>query len=489
MEHRPVNSVMIKKRRANKPMIVLSIINFIFTILFILFVINLHMIPTKFILVLTLFLCVFDFVVLLLLKNKMKIFKILGYLISFILIFISLVGMYYVSKTNSFLNKAFNNASNSYTNTYYIVTLSDEDTYKSISDLQNQKIGYYENIPNVQDALNELNGTLEYEQEKIDDLYSVFYLLNKKKVSAILMEQSLYNFVMDIGDTFVQEDYTILYSFDLTFEEEIEEIESNGDTFNIYIGGTDFTELYTDFNMIVTVNTKTHKILLTSTPRDYYVTLYGKGGSKDLLGYAGVWGINTSRKTLESLYDINIDYYMKINTKSLVGLVDTLDGVTFCSDISYYTTHATVMGTYDDTKGKKLYVSKGCKEYSGIEILTIARERKAYTDGDRQRQKNCQQIMINIFNKMMRPENLANYSGILNAVSDLYTTNIPRSLVTQLANETLDGAKWTFEQQSVTGSDSSGYVHLSNVKDYVMIPNKDSVATATANIKKVQSGK
>ena len=248
--------------------------------------------------------------------------------------------------------------------------------------------------------------------------------------------------------------------------------------------------MYNDFNMIVTINKKTHKILLTSTPRDFYVPVYGKGGNKDLLGYAGVWGINTSRKTLEDLYGINIDYYVKINTKSLVGLVDTLGGIQFCSDKSFTTDHAMVMGTYNDKLGKKLYVSKGCKEYSGIQILTIARERRAYPDGDRQRQKNCQQIMISIFNELLRIENLTNYSNILNAVSGLYTTNIPRSLVTEFANDTLDkGIKWTFEQQSVTGSNSRGYVHFSNVQDYVMIPDMNSVSVATEKIKDVESGK
>ena len=82
-----------------------------------------------------------------------------------------------------------------------------------------------------------------------------------------------------------------------------------------------------------------------------------------------------------------------------------------------------------------------------------------------------------------------NYTNILNAVSDLYTTNIPKELVTELAKKTLDGAKWTIEQQSVTGRDSRGYVHLSNVLDYVMVPNTDSVNQASLKIKMVEAGK
>ena len=187
---------------------------------------------------------------------------------------------------------------------------------------------------------------------------------------------------------------------------------------------------------------------------------------------------------------MNIDYYMKINTDSIVGLVDTLGGVQFCNNGSAFTTtHALVQGTYDDTKGKKLTVPSGCRTYNGIQILTIVRERLAFPDGDRQRQKNCQQVMINIFKKMASAGTITNYYNVLNAVSNLYTTNLSRDMITSIANETIDGASWTFEQQSVTGYDSSGYVHMGTVKDYVMRPDEDSVAASTANIKKVQSGK
>lgn len=489
MEHRATAGNNVKKKRLNKPMIVTSIINLIMNIIFIIFITSLHVVPTKFIVIGTIILLLLNMVILFLLKNKKVMFKVIGYVITFIMLIIEIIGIYYIDKTNKFLNNSFNNSDNTYINTYYVVTLANDDVEK-IEDLEKEKIGYYGNMPNVVDALNELDKKIDFNEFEINDLYSLFTNLKKGKPSAVLIEKTLYNFVFESTEALTIDDYKVLYSFDIVFKEEIDEIDSDSDTFNIYIGGADFTEMYNDFNMIVTINKKTHKILLTSTPRDFYVPVYGKGGNRDLLGYAGVWGINTSRKTLEDLYGINIDYYVKINTKSLVGLVDTLGGVQFCSDKSFTTDHAMVMGTYNDKLGKKLYVSKGCKEYSGIQILTIARERRAYPDGDRQRQKNCQQIMISIFNELMRIENLTNYSNILNAVSGLYTTNIPRSLVTNFANDTLDkGIKWTFEQQSVTGSNSRGYVHFSNIQDYVMIPDMNSVSMATEKIKDVESGK
>lgn len=476
-----------KKRKKNKKMIIFTIINLFFTILLSYFIFTLNILPLKYSILLVGLLLIIDIGAVFLIKQKKKGIRIIGYIISIILALISIVGSYYLSTTNSFLNKAFDNAVKTYTNTYYVVALKNS-TLEKTEDLKDQKIGYYESIPNIEEALTEFNKKTTTENKKYESIIELFKDLKTKKISATIIEENIYEALLEDGTTLNKNDYKIIDKFDLEVEEEQEEIVDDGNSFSVYIGGVDFTEKNTDFNMVVTINKKTHKILLTSLPRDYYVTISGKG-MKELLGYVGYFGINASRKTVEDIFGINIDYYVKINTESIVGLVDTLRGVQFCSDSSYTTTHALVMGSYDDTKGKKLTVSKGCRTYSGIEILTIARERKAFADGDRQRQRNCQDIMISIFKKMANADNITNYSNILNAVSNLYTTNISKDLITELARNTIDGASWTFEQQSVTGRDSSAYVHLGTVKDYVMIPSTDSIATAQSNMKKIISGK
>ncbi|HEO6515217.1 TPA: LCP family protein, partial [Streptococcus agalactiae] len=104
--------------------------------------------------------------------------------------------------------------------------------------------------------------------------------------------------------------------------------------FNIYISGIDtFGSISTvsrsDVNIIMTVNTNTHKVLLTTTPRDAYVKIPDGGGNQyDKLTHAGLYGVETSMKTLENLYDINLDYYARINFSSFLKLIDLLGGVT-----------------------------------------------------------------------------------------------------------------------------------------------------------------
>ena len=480
------NSENNKKRKLNIPVILFTVLNVLFTLILIISICKLNLIPIKYVLLIIFLLLIINVGSLLLMSRKKAWMKYIGYGLSILIIVISSIGIYYISKTNRFFNQAFNNATNTYTNTYYIVTLNN-DKYQELSDVR--ILGYYVNIPSISEALQKFDETYKVGKEEYDEFTELLRDLNAKKFDATIIEASLYDVLTKESTVMPEKDYKIIYQFDLEIEEEVEEIVDDGNNFSIYIGGTDFTEKNNDFNMVVTINVRTHKILLTSIPRDYYVMVNGMG-MKDILGYVGYSGIQTSRKTVEDIFQTNIDYFVKINTSSLVGLVDTLGGIEYCSDVSYTTTHAMVMGTYDDTKGQKLYVQQGCINYNGIQILTISRERKAFAGGDRQRQINCQNIMISIFKKMLRPENLTNYTNILNAVSNLYTTNIPRELVTELAKDTIDnGANWSIEQQSVTGTGNSAYVHLGTVKDYVMIPDQESIDAAIANINKIKAGK
>ena len=128
-----------------------------------------------------------------------------------------------------------------------------------------------------------------------------------------------------------------------------------------------FTNTNMDFNMIVSINTKTHEVLFTSMPRDYYIEVDGYNGKKDTLSYMGALGITTNMKSIEKLFNIKIDYYLSIKTTSLVRLVDEVGGINYCSDDAYTTTHAMILDSYDDTKGKKLFVKALLEE--GVDTI------------------------------------------------------------------------------------------------------------------------
>ncbi len=474
--------------------LIVGIILIILNIFLCLFTYNLNVIPIKYYFLIFGGLLLLEIFSITFISRKNKAFIIIGYIFTFLLIVLNGCGIYYVSVTDHFLDKAFDNAKREYTNTFYVLSLKDSNN--TLDNINEKSLGYYKDTPNIEQALKELTTKYQVNSVSYDDIESMFQKL-ETDISYVLIEKNLYTYIIDSENELNKDHYTIVYEYTLTFEE-ISEDDLNPDTsnpeqnkdlaetnnINIYIGGTDFSNQLYDFNMIVSINQDTHKVLLTSIPRDYHIPVYGKGGRSDNMGYHGAWGITTSMKSLEQLLNLKIDYYVKVRTNSLVGVVDTLGGIQFCSDKSFYTTHATVLGSWDDSKGNKLYVEKGCRNYNGIEILTISRERLAYSGGDRQRQKNCQSILISIFNKATSPSIIKNYQSLLNSISDLYTTNIPRDVITGYIRDILDNnTKWTFNTQSLDGYDSSGTVHLTNYVDYIMIPSQDSVNRASYNIK------
>ena len=461
-------------KKFNIPLIVLTIIDLLLLLLLVFNIIRLDVLPTRYVIKCVIVVLLVHVIIYLLGLLKNKIFKIISYILIVITMLIYIIGIFYTGKTINFLRKTFNQANNSYVNSYLLLSVNN---YSEVHDFNNKEITYYSKIPHIDKALEKLYSKIEFNKNSVDTINGLFSKDN------ILIEKNIYE---TLKDTITEIDfgkYKIIYEFDIEIDEEINNSQIK-DVVTIYIGGFDFTDACNDFNMLVTINKKTHKILLTSIPRDYYMH-FDDLEMDEKLDYVLKWGVNVPMDGLSKLFDVDIDYYMTIDTKSIVGLVDALPGgtSTFCADYAFTTTHALVLDTYNDTKGKKLYVQKGCHEYTGIEILTIARERLAFQGGDRQRQKNCQQILINILNKLKSFDSVKNYTELLDKLDDLYTTNIPDKLITTVAKDFIDGNKYEIEQQSADGYSSAGWMHLNTYYGGVMRPYKDSVAKVTNKIK------
>ncbi|MBR1376812.1 MAG: LCP family protein [Bacilli bacterium] len=461
------------KRRVRIVPIILLIITLVLLIVLNKNVNRIDIIPFKYAIIIYIFMYFMYFIFGLLILLKNKVCRVIGYIFLTIILIISSIGIYYTNTTIKFFENSFNNISSTYTNKYVIISTEE---HSDVLDYINKNLSYYSSIPHIDKAIDKLKETIDFDTTEYTNILDLF-----NNADDILIEKTLYESLKENIKTIDYSKYKIVYEYEVTIDEEINPIEL-GDVINIYIGGVDFTETFNDFNMIVTINRKTKKILLTSIPRDYYMDLPSLG-AKDILDYTLLWGVNVPIEALENMFDTKIDYYVTVNTKSLVGLVDALGGVEFCADFAFRTTHATILETYDDRQGQRLYVQKGCKEYNGIEILTIARERLVFEGGDRQRQKNCQQIMINIANKMASFDSIANYKDLLDKLSDLYATNIPDKLVTSIVKDTVDGSKWSIETQSADGRSGAGWVHIGTYYGSVMIPYDDSVASVTNKLK------
>ena len=261
----------------------------------------------------------------------------------------------------------------------------------------------------------------------------------------------------------------------------VKEVDVTKEPFNIYISGNDIygniaSVSRSDVNIIATVNPNTHKILLTSIPRDFYVQLHGTSGYKDKLTHAGVYGIDMSVKTIEDLLDIDINYYMRVNFTSLIKVVDAIGGVDVVSDYSFRA-----------TTGDRFV--KGTNHLNGKKALAFSRERKAFSDGDRQRGKNQQKVLTAILNKMLSSTTLiTKYTDILDSLGGSFQTNMPASKIYNLVNMQLDKMpSWTFESYNLDGKGSSSYTYTyPHQKLYVMEPDVNTVNEAKAKIDMIE---
>lgn len=459
---------------------ILSLLGIILFVISAVLLFKIDLVDSKISIILCIGITIIYILSILMLNMRKKVLAILGSIILIIGIIISSIGSYFLYNTNSFLNKSFGSSKIITSSNYYLVT--SKNSSLTMEDI-NGNVAYYKDSVNIKEAIDKLKSSYDVNLKSYEDVKTMFDNVLKETEKFMLVEQTSYNLVFKLDNSFKKDDFKILDQINVELDSENDN-DNIKDSFNVYIGGTDFTGECVDFNMIVTINTKTNKVLMTSIPRDYYIPVYGVSNNKrDTLSYMGPYGINVSAKSIENFFGIKIDYYVKVNTTSLVEVVDKVGGITFCSDEAFTTTHALVLNTYDDTKGKKLHVKKGCQEVNGIEALTIARERNAFAGRDRVRQENCRKIIKAILDKLNNVNTIKNYSSILESFEGLYETNIPKEVVSKLAKTTINNkGKWIISEQEVNGTDTKDYVHLTNYKDWVMYPDMNTVSSTKENI-------
>lgn len=248
-------------------------------------------------------------------------------------------------------------------------------------------------------------------------------------------------------------------------------------TFNIYISGQDAYgkvsgRSRSDVNIIMTVDPINKKILLTNTPRDYYVPIPGVTPSnmRDKLTHAGQWGVWTSVATLENVYETRIDYYVKLNFTAFVQIINALGGVEVESPQAF------TAGSYKFEKGKITLAT-------GSMALAFARERHAFATGDHQRGKNQMAVINGIINKAMSPVLLTNFTQIINSVKASVQTNMTMDEITSLVKMQLDNpSSWSITQQAAAGSGGQRYCYSLGSYNSTVLPSQSSLDACKAKI-------
>lgn len=430
--------------------------------------------------------------------------KIILTTITVMMILVYGTGTYYISKASGLLGNV-TDFGNETTTTVQVIALKDSGI-KSEKDLEGKTVGSLKSISlaSTQALIQDLSGKgVTFQDKQYDNIQGMVNGLYDKEVPAIILNDAYRGNINDLEDEKFKNfgtDTQVVYTYTYKTENKsttnsVDDITKN--PFTVLISGVDSRDGFaessrSDVNMLATINPVTKTVLLTSIPRDYYVTTVCEedsgcqNGAKDKLTHTGLHGTETTKKTIESLLGIDINYTAKVNFTSVVNLVDALGGI----DVDVKPGLAVDHFYTNDYFGTDYGVTEGINHLNGQAALCYARERYAYQDGDRQRVKNQQEVLMAIVKKATSPSVIGNYPALMDALSGAFQTDLSQDEIQSLIQFQLkEMPDWQFITYSLDGQGSTKFCAELGNNASVMIPDNETVVTAKKRIEAVIEGK
>ncbi|MEG3269452.1 LCP family protein [Streptococcus suis] len=412
-------------------------------------------------------------------RKKARIFTALLLVFSLVITSVGIYGMQEVVKFSTRLNS--NSTFSEYEMSILVPANSEITDVRQLTSILAPAEYDQDNITALLDDISKMESTQLATSPATSYLTAYQSMLNGE--SQAMVFNGVFTNILENEDPDFSSKVKKIYSFKVTQTVESATEQVSGDSFNIYISGIDTygpisSVSRSDVNIIMTVNRATHKILLTTTPRDSYVAIADGGQNQyDKLTHAGIYGVNASVHTLENLYGIDISNYIRLNFTSFLQLIDLVGGID-------------VENTQEFTSGGYNF-PVGTVHLDAEQALIFVRERYSLANGDNDRGQNQEKVTAALIKKLSSPDNLANYQAILTGLEGSIQTDLSLETIIGLVNTQLEsGTQFTVESQALTGtgrSDLSSYA-MPGSQLYMMEINQDSLEQAKAAIQSVLDG-
>lgn len=287
------------------------------------------------------------------------------------------------------------------------------------------------------------NEKLNIKVEKYDTYFELLEKLYDGSLKGIFITSN-YIAMYESYDAYqnIKTDVKVLfdYSKEMKNQDYIESSGSVENPFTILLMGVDSAHDGLNANaafngdtlMLITFNPHTLNATVFSIPRDTYVPIACLNGDSSKINSSAAYGTKCVINTVENLVDIKIDYYVKINFKGVVDLVDTLggidvtvpNGIKFCEQDSNRNHAANVLQC----------IESGPQHMDGEKALAFARHRKTLPAGDFQRVQHQQLVVEGIANSAKNLKNINDFYSVLDAVSKNMDTNMTTKEMMNLYN-------------------------------------------------------
>lgn len=433
-------------------------------------------------LILLYFFFFFSYLLLRSIKKKNTSSFIIPVILSLLISVASFTGYYYLTKVY--------NAIDGYSqkeNMYYSSLVTYNKELNDEKDLDKMKIGIVDDTSDIEGYIlpNEVITQLKLDSNntivKYDSTLELLYSLKNKKVDAAFFSRNYVDMFYSIeGFENIEEETKVLYTAEKKYESNEEDIKDKTASLNkpfsmLFIGVDSSKDGVTsgynaDVLLLATFNPKTLRATLTSVPRDMYLKTACSNGNYRRINTT-TWGSSSTCavQTIEKLFDVDIDYYAKVNFKGVVQLVNAVGGIDV--DVDY----AICEQNSSRKWGKKtVYVEEGRQHLSGEQALALARNRHKPNDGsgtgtkmakycptytkgtrnDYTRGKNQMKVILGIINSATKINDPNKIVSLLESVKSNFQTNITSKDLLSLYNLA----------KSIVVSDNSNLVNVQRMQ-------------------------
>lgn len=272
------------------------------------------------------------------------------------------------------------------------------------------------------------------------ELLNAFY---NKEVDAIFVSSNYKTLFGSDAYPNIGDETNILYKFSEKRKNEDKRIVSNKELtepFTLLVMGVDSEANGLNANaafngdtlIYMTFNPKTLTASMFSIPRDTYVPIACRNNAYSKINSSAAYGTNCVINTVENLTGIKVDYYVKVNFKAVVELVEAVKGIEVMVEEPDFQRNSGVdckgmvceQNSNRDWGNDTVYIKPGWQKLNGEQALAYARCRHLYIESDLARNRHQQEIITALAKKALKIRSQKEFENILDAVSNNIATNM-----------------------------------------------------------------
>lgn len=178
-----------------------------------------------------------------------------------------------------------------------------------------------------------------------------------------------------------------------------------------------------DTNLLLSIDPVNKKLTLISLPRDSLVTLPGYEGDEKLAHAHSYGGVPLLIKTVESILNIEIPYYVEVNFEGFKKMIDLIGGITI--DVEKDMDYESYLGDV------KIHLKKGLQHLNGEKALEYVRFRMDET-GDIGRMERQQKFIKAVIKQALEISNTLRLQKALLELKNWVKTNLEPTQIIKL---------------------------------------------------------